>query len=115
MRIFTCLIFMLVVSLAGMSQDRAVQAAAPSSNAARFVRFYPNPATTFINIEFQRNILKGSNFQVYNFLGRKVIEIQDITNKTRIDLTNYSRGIYIYQLKDGNGRIVESGKFQVEK
>jgi acyl dehydratase len=115
MRIFTCLMLMLVISFAGMSQDRPVQAAVTSSNTARFVKFYPNPATTFINIEVQRSLLKSSNFQVYNFLGRKVIEMQDITYKTRIDLTGYSRGIYIYQLRDKNGKIIESGKFQVEK
>jgi hypothetical protein len=52
---------------------------------------------------------------VYNFLGKKVIELQDVATKTRIDLSNYSRGIYIYQLKDKSGKIIESGKFQVEK
>jgi hypothetical protein len=52
---------------------------------------------------------------VYNFLGKKVIEMPDIANRTRIDLTGYSRGIYIYQLRDKNGKIIESGKFQVEK
>ncbi len=115
MRIFTCLILMMLLSLAGLSQDRPSEMAAPSANTARFVKFYPNPATTFINIEFQRGLLKSSIFQVYNFLGRKIIELHDINNKTRIDLTSYSRGIYIYQLKDRNGKIIESGKFQVEK
>jgi hypothetical protein len=28
---------------------------------------------------------------------------------------NYLRGLYIYQLRDASGRIVESGKFQVSK
>lgn len=28
---------------------------------------------------------------------------------------NYYRGIYIYQLRDLNGRMIESGKFQVIK
>lgn len=106
---------MLVFSLAGLSQDRSVQSSAPSPNTTRFVRFYPNPATTFINIDIQRSLMKSSSFQVYNFLGKKVIEMQDIANKTRIDLTGYTRGIYIYQLRDKNGKIIESGKFQVEK
>ena len=33
----------------------------------------------------------------------------------RIDLNNLNRGIYIYQLTDVQGRIMESGKFHVEK
>jgi hypothetical protein len=28
---------------------------------------------------------------------------------------SYLRGLYIYQLRDQNGRIVDSGKFQVSK
>jgi hypothetical protein len=105
---------MLVLTFAGMSQDRPMQEV-PTASTARYIKFYPNPATTFINIELQRAMQKNASFQVYNFLGKKVIELQNVANKTRIDLSNYSRGIYIYQLKDKSGKIIESGKFQVEK
>lgn len=89
--------------------------AAQSSSVTRYIKFYPNPATTFINIELQRAMQKNSSFQVYNFLGKKVIELKDVASKTRIDLSTYSRGIYIYQLKDQSGKIIESGKFQIER
>ena len=32
-----------------------------------------------------------------------------------VNLSDFSRGIYIYQLRDKSGRMVESGKFQVAK
>jgi dihydroorotase len=105
---------MMTFYVAGMSQDRAVQTA-QSSSVTRYIKFYPNPATTYINIELQRATQKNSSFQVFNFLGKKVVELQDVTAKTRIDLSTFSRGIYIYQLKDKSGRIVESGKFQIER
>jgi dihydroorotase len=105
---------MMTLHFAGLSQDRAVQST-QSSSVTRYIKYYPNPATTFINIELQRAMQKNASFQVYNFLGKKVIELQDVTTKTRIDLSGYSRGIYIYQLKDRTGKIIESGKFQVEK
>jgi hypothetical protein len=104
----------MTLSFAGLSQDRTVQAD-QSASVSRYIKFYPNPATTFINIELQRAMQKNASFQVYNFLGKKVIEMQDVATKTRIDLSTYSRGIYIYQLKDKTGKIIESGKFQVEK
>jgi hypothetical protein len=66
-----------------MSQDRPAEMVAPSANTARFIKFYPNPATTFINIEFQRGLLKSSSFQVYNFLGKKIIEMQPDNGKNR--------------------------------
>ena len=35
--------------------------------------------------------------------------------KVLINLNEYQRGLYIYQIKDRTGRIVDSGKFQVVK
>jgi len=114
MRVFTIVVFLTAFHFAGMSQSRPSQERMPAQT-TRYIKFYPNPATTFINIELQKATQKNTSFQVYNFLGKKVVDLQDITSRTRIDLTNYSRGIYIYQLKDQNGKLIESGKFQVEK
>jgi hypothetical protein len=38
-----------------------------------------------------------------------------VIGRARIDLTSFSRGIYIIQLKDRNGKTIEAGKFQIEK
>jgi hypothetical protein len=77
------------------------------------VRFYPNPATSFINFEFGK-IEKGYTLQIYAFVGRKMTEVRLSANKITIPLDNYFRGIYIYQVRDNGGKIVESGKFQVK-
>ena len=79
------------------------------------LRFYPNPATTVINFDFQKSYDKGYSLQVYNFLGRKMLEQSNIADKTSINLTDFTRGVYVYQLRDKTGRLVESGKFQVSK
>jgi hypothetical protein len=81
----------------------------------RLIRLYPNPATTFIQFEFSPLISKNSQLQIYNFLGKKMLDIPASMAKTRVDLTPFTRGIYIYQLKDRNGKTIESGKFQIEK
>ena len=79
------------------------------------LRFYPNPATTQITFDFSRNYDRGYSIQVYNFLGRKVFEAGNVGQRTSLNLTDYLRGVYIYQLWDKNGKLVESGKFQVSK
>jgi hypothetical protein len=79
------------------------------------VRFYPNPATTFVNFDMQGNYDKGYSVQVFNFLGRKMFEATNINQSTRLNLTDFNRGVYIYQLRDRSGKVVESGKFQVSK
>ncbi|MFN8264694.1 MAG: T9SS type A sorting domain-containing protein [Chitinophagaceae bacterium] len=82
----------------------------------KLVRFYPNPATTIINFEFQQDLtLSNYSFKVYNFIGKKVLELNNITSRTVVNLNDYFRGVYIFQLTDRNGQIVESGKFQVVK
>jgi hypothetical protein len=75
-------------------------------------RFYPNPASSYINFEF-RNISESYTLQIYNFLGKKVFNQVVNGNKITIPLENLYRGIYIYQLKDATGNIEESGKFQI--
>lgn len=80
----------------------------------KFAKIYPNPATTYIIIELQKTLDKNCSFQIFNFSGKKIVDIQ-VSGRTRVDLTAYSRGIYILQLKDRNGKTIEAGKFQIEK
>jgi Secretion system C-terminal sorting domain len=82
---------------------------------SRIVSCYPNPAISYINIDIQKVSAKNHSLLVYNFIGKKVADFNDINTHNRIDLTNFSRGIYIFQLKDPSGRVIESGKFQIEK
>lgn len=112
MKTFTLFILLVGISVSGFSQTQPERLAAPS---VKIVRFYPNPATTSINFEFQKTLDKSFTFQVFNFLGKKIIDIQTLTPRTQVDLTNYNRGVYIFQLKDNRGKVIESGKFQVEK
>lgn len=81
----------------------------------RIIKFYPNPASSFINFDFQKNYDKGYSIQVYNFLGKQVSEVKNVSPKTTLNVSEFNRGIYIYQLKDNNGKILESGKFQVAR
>lgn len=107
MKIFFTLSILLSLSLAGLAQSSQPQ--------VQLVKFYPNPAISYITFEFPRDYEKGHSFEVYNFLGKKVFEVKNINPKTTIDLSQYYRGIYIFQLRDKAGRIVESGRFQVNK
>lgn len=79
------------------------------------IRIFPNPATSFVNLDFVRSVEKGYTLQVYNFLGRKMFEAAANAGRTAINLTDYQRGMYVYQLRDRSGKMIETGKFQVSK
>jgi len=79
------------------------------------IKFYPNPAVGFINFEFQKSYDKSYNLLIFNFIGKKVIDLKPAEEKITVPLTDFYRGVYIFQLRDAKGNIVESGKFQVVK
>ncbi len=81
----------------------------------KMIRFYPNPATSVINFDFQKTVDKTYSLQIFNFMGKKVFELKTLSSKMNIELNDFYRGIYIFQLRDKNGSIIESGKFQVNK
>ena len=88
----------------------------PDNGSVATVRFYPNPATSFITFEdFARKYDKNYSIQLFNFLGKKVYEFTLSEQKNIVNLSDFFRGIYIFQLRDPSGKILESGKFQVNK
>jgi hypothetical protein len=87
----------------------------PPDGTDRIMKFYPNPAVTTITFDFQKAYEKGFSIQIFNFLGKPVHDAKNLNQKTTVDLSNFNRGVYIYQLRDPSGKIVESGKFQVSK
>ena len=84
---------------------------------AKFVKLYPNPATSFVNFEFVNTTDKSSTIEIFSFTGKKMYE-QKLNGDSKITVTlsnDYYRGLYLYKLRDRSGNIIESGKFQVIK
>ena len=82
---------------------------------AKLIKPYPIPATTSINFEFQYGYDKNFSLQIYNFMGKKIVEISQMIPRLTMPLDEFYRGMYLYQLRDKEGKIIESGKFQVIK
>jgi hypothetical protein len=102
-----------VVTSVSHAQNRALPGTAALTP---IVRFYPNPATSVISFDFQKDYEQGYSLQIFNaIMGRKMYEQTNMPERMSVNLADFSRGIYIYQLRDRSGRMVESGKFQVAK
>src|SRR5450755_2940244 len=115
MRIFYFALLMVFFSAAGAHAQSRVGSFADNAIPAT-VHFYPNPATSIITFEdFSKKYDKNYTIQLFNFLGKKVYEFSLGDQKNIVNLSDFFRGIYIFQLRDPNGKIVESGKFQVNK
>src|ERR1700722_12103142 len=81
----------------------------------KVIKFYPNPAISCITFELVKDANKTYDLQIYSFLGRKVKDIPEVSDKTTVQLSDLTRGLYTFQLHDETGRITDSGIFQVNK
>jgi hypothetical protein len=82
----------------------------------KWVNVYPNPATSYINFEFEANQnYKNYTLYIFSFIGKKMNDYLVDGSKIVVPLDDYYRGMYVYQLRNQNGIIVQSGRFQVVK
>jgi hypothetical protein len=115
MRLFYLVLLMVVFSAARVKAQSRL-AAFPDNGISATMRFYPNPASSYITFEdILKKYDKNYSIQVFNFLGKKVYEFSLGDPKNIVNVSDFFRGIYIFQLRDPSGKIVESGKFQVTK
>ncbi|MEY3348928.1 MAG: T9SS type A sorting domain-containing protein [Bacteroidota bacterium] len=105
------LILFTILSLASFGQVKRVTM---SEHVKRTV-IYPNPARSFIQIQFKQQTPVPAILVIYNFIGKKQLEVMNPGSNVYLDLADFRRGLYIFQFKDKNGQIIDSGKFQVEK
>ena len=111
-KIFTILIFLTGINTAIVAQQKLV---GQGVSAAKVLKSYPNPATSVINFDIAKGTNNFYTLQLFNFMGRKVGEITGNSERISFLLDGFYRGVYIYQLKDRYGKVVDSGKFQVIK
>ncbi|MEJ7735840.1 MAG: T9SS type A sorting domain-containing protein [Chitinophagaceae bacterium] len=112
MKIFYILFMVVLTVLQAKSQNRVNTQTVPE---ARLIRIYPNPAAIQITFNFEKRFDKNYSLHIFNFIGKKVHDLQTITPQTLVDVSAFYRGVYIFQVKDKAGKIIESGKFQVAK
>lgn len=71
-----------------------------------FLKIYPNPFYSYINIELLRNSNETVTVELYSIMGEKIMEIQkSLMVQTNIELNNLedlSTGIYMIKIKIGN-------------
>ncbi|MFM2362170.1 MAG: hypothetical protein RLZZ316_1072 [Bacteroidota bacterium] len=100
------IVLFLTATAQGQSSD-------PKPSAVKIIKFYPNPAITQITFDFEKGFEKGYSFQVFNFVGKKVTDLNNVNARTVVNVTDFYRGVYIFQLKDKSGKVIDTGKFQV--
>lgn len=108
-------IFTLLIGLTFTSFAQSKPAGPGDNTEAKLIKCYPIPATTVVYFDFVRGYDKSYTFQVFSFIGKKVYEVTNPSQKISIPLDEFYRGFYYYKLLDKNGDFIESGRFIVVK
>jgi hypothetical protein len=66
------------------------------------IRIYPNPSTTEIFIELKTIPIKKLKIEIFTIFGQNLKTINDINEKTAIDIHSLTEGIYYVVITDQN-------------
>lgn len=86
-----------------------------SKDPVKVINCFPNPATSQITFTLDLTPQENYSLVIFNLLGKIVFEEKKMSPRMTIQLGDFYRGMYIYQLKDKNGKLITTGKFQVSK
>jgi hypothetical protein len=79
------------------------------------ISLYPNPSSNYINVEITNsNVIENYNIKLYNTIGELFFDSQLTSDLLTIDISSYSKGIYILTLTDNWGQRIAT-KYVVVK
>jgi hypothetical protein len=109
----TVIICHLLIAIGLQAQKPEQERSAIQPNSV--VKFYPNPAVNFITFDIKEPVERGTVIQVYSFLGRQVSSLPVSAQRVTLNLSEFFRGVYVFQLRSPSGKIIETNKFQVNR
>ncbi len=78
---------------------------------ANTTKVYPNPVKDVLHIEINNDEQKV--LSMFDLSGKKVEETMFSENKLDVNVADYKRGFYFYEIKSNNGAVIKTGKICV--
>lgn len=72
---------------------------------------YPNPVSDVLNFDIDYN--NAARVEIMDIAGRKIEAANFEMNHASVDVRNYNKGIYLYQILSNDGQVVKTGKITV--
>lgn len=78
------------------------------------VNIFPNPASSFVNVQFERGLHKPIHYQLYDASGKLAIEDHTSRDNFSIPVNSLRKGVYILRLYNGYGVEVKFEKILIQ-
>jgi mannose/fructose/N-acetylgalactosamine-specific phosphotransferase system component IIB len=82
-----------------------------AAKAGKSLKLYPNPARDIVNIEMDYN--KDKTITIFDITGKVVETVKNSDELTTINVANYNKGFYMYEVRTTAGELIKSGKFNI--
>jgi hypothetical protein len=79
--------------------------------ASSSLKVYPNPAKDVLNIEL--NYKKGFVINIFDVTGKLVETINGSEGINQINVAEFKKGFYIYDIRTSENEVIKNGKFNV--
>ncbi len=67
----------------------------------------PNPASSYVNIDLKKSIPNSGIFKVFNLQGKLVLQQEILKQRTELDVSNFSKGLYFIKMFTPDGVFVK--------
>lgn len=74
------------------------------------IKIFPNPSKNILNIEINSSEINSFDTEIYDLQGKMIFMRNHKANKSTINITSISKGIYLLKIKDKNGYLLKSEK-----
>ncbi|WP_169736097.1 T9SS type A sorting domain-containing protein [Crocinitomix catalasitica] len=77
------------------------------------MNIFPNPANSFVTVDINNPSNTISTFKLFNVIGEEVLEQTIVNGQNKVDVSNFSNGIYFYSILNNND-IIETKKLVIK-
>jgi hypothetical protein len=71
---------------------------------------YPNPANNSVMVKTN---LTSCSMEIYDVIGKHILSQKLNENETKIDVTSFNNGTYLYKITDSSNKVIKNGKLIV--
>ena len=75
-----------------------------------FTKVYPNPASTYLNVQTKPGIKKPLLVQLFDMGGKRILETTTSQDNLTLDVSKVAAGIYFLKVSNGYGALVTTDK-----
>jgi hypothetical protein len=110
-------IYLIILLFFTLGVDLEAQTARPalSGTDQPKVRLYPNPAVSYVQVDWNPQLRPARILVVNGVTGKQMVAASITSNSLRLNVSDFVPGLYVFRMFSANGTYLGGATFQVSK